>query len=75
MLQRRSIQVTPLRTPTNRSGYGSRKEIDRHNLDLDDSGNSALRRPISLVAARDDSEGGDLGNIDIKGMEMKLLKA
>lgn len=70
LLTRRSIQARPLHTPTNRPGFGDKdKEADRHILDPDGPGNSAVRHPISLVAVRDDSEGDNLGNVDIDSLE------
>jgi len=74
LLQGKSIQVTPLPTPTNISGFGDNSKETKSISGLDDLGNSGFRRPISLVAVRNDSEGDGLGSIDIESTKVKPLK-
>ena len=69
--QRRSLQVTPLCTPINRSGDKG-KETEKYASDFDDPASSANRRSISLVAVRDDSEGDDLGKAETEITENEI---
>ena len=76
VLHERSLQVTPLRMPTNRSGFKTgRKELETQGSEYDNPGSSADKSPLSLIAISDICEGEDIGQTNIESSDQATIQA